>query len=83
MSPRTRLLVLWAGAILGPLATAYGLLCVVFYAWLEASRTWSTDRAARWASGAFAAACLFALVSIIAIVKFVRHYRARAWGGTR
>jgi hypothetical protein len=76
MTPRSRITLLWFAAILGPLAAGYSLLSVVFYAWLEASGSWPKERASVWAGGAFFFFCVFAIVSVIAIVQLFRHYNS-------
>ncbi|GIK34953.1 MAG: hypothetical protein AMXMBFR45_07820 [Gammaproteobacteria bacterium] len=74
MSPRARLMTLWVTALVAPLATIYALLSVVFYAWLNASGSWSAERASLWSGGAFVAFCVLAVVSVAAVVKLIRHY---------
>jgi hypothetical protein len=56
---------LWFGLVFSALASGYFGLCVIFYAWLEASEQWSTQKAAIWVSGS-------ALLTILFIYTFFR-----------
>ncbi len=76
MSPRVKLVSLWTIALVGPLASGYCVLSAVFYAWLNASGSWSAQRASAWSGSAFVLACFFAAMSAVAIVKLVRYYNA-------
>ena len=76
LSPRARLRVLWASALLAPLAAGYALLSAYFYAWLNAAGSWSAERASLWSGTAFALFCLFGVVSVIAIRLLLRHYNS-------
>lgn len=74
LSPRKKLRLLWVSALLAPLAAGYGLLSAYSYAWLNASGSWSAERASLWSGVAFAFFCLFSLVAVVAIVLLLRHY---------
>ena len=76
LSPRARLRLLWVSALLAPLAAGYGLLSAYFYAWLNAAGSWPAERASLWSGVAFAFFCLFAAVSVGAIVLLLRHYNS-------
>ena len=76
LSPRARLLVLWATALGAPLVAGYSLLSAYFYAWLNASGSWSAERASLWSGAAFIFFCVFAVISVVAIIRLFRHYNS-------
>ena len=76
ISSRARLRLLWVRALLAPLAAGYGLLSAYFYAWLNAAGSWPAERASLWSGVAFAFFCLFAVISVVAIVLLLRHYNS-------
>ena len=76
LSPRAKLRLLWACALLAPLAAGYAFLSAYFYAWLNAAGSWSAERASLWSGAAFFLFCLFGVVSVIAIRRLLRHYNS-------
>ena len=76
LSPSAKLRLLWACALLAPLAAGYALLSAYFYAWLNAAGSWSAERASLWSGAAFLLSCLFGVVSVIAIRRLLRHYNS-------
>jgi TRAP-type C4-dicarboxylate transport system permease small subunit len=76
LSPRVRLIVLWVTALGAPLVAGYCILSAYSYAWLNAAGSWSAERASLWASAAFFFFCLFAAVSVNAIVRLLRYYNS-------
>jgi hypothetical protein len=75
-SPRARLVVLWVAALGAPLVAGYCLLSVYFYAWLNASGSWSVERASLWSGAAFIFFCLFAVIAVVAIIRLLRYYNS-------
>ena len=71
MSKRRKIL-LWIGLILSLPASAYAGLSVVFYAWLDASRHWPTEKAAVWAYGSLVLAVLFLALFIYCLVSLIK-----------
>lgn len=73
---RTKFRWFWLAALAAPLASAYALFSAIFYARLNASGSWPADGASLWAGVAFAFCCLFGAVSVISVVRLVRHYNS-------
>lgn len=69
---KRRKILLWVGLCLSLPAAAYAALSFTFYAWMEASRQWPTERASIWAFGAIALAIVFATILIYCLVALIR-----------
>ena len=74
LSPRATLGVLWVAALSAPLFAGYALSSAVTYAWLNASGSWSAQRASFWFSVASISFCVFSVISVVAIVRLIRYY---------
>jgi hypothetical protein len=75
MRPRTQLVALWL-ALAGTLAASgYAFLSVYFYAWLQASGSWSQERASAWSFGAFVVAVLLFGAFLLIAVRLRRFYK--------
>jgi hypothetical protein len=72
MMTKRRKILLWAGLCLSLPAAAYSALSFIFYAWLEASRQWPTEKAAVWAFGAMALAVVFIGIFIYCLVALIK-----------
>jgi heme/copper-type cytochrome/quinol oxidase subunit 2 len=69
---RTRKLLLWLGVLLSLPAVWYSGMSVVFYAWLEASRQWPTEKAAVWVYSFLALTVLLIALFVYCVVALVR-----------
>jgi hypothetical protein len=67
-----RKLLLWTGLTLSLPAPGYAGISVVFYAWLDASRQWPTEKIAVWAYSALALIVLFLGLFIYWLVSLVK-----------
>lgn len=71
---------LWTGMLLSLPIAGYAGMSIVFYAWLDASRQWPTEKAAVWAYGSMAVTVLFAALFVYCLVSLIRNanreYRA-------
>jgi len=73
---RAGLRMLWATALVTPIAACFALLSSISYVWLNASGAWPAEHASLWAGIAFALFCLFGAASVISIVQLLRHYNS-------
>lgn len=64
--------VLWVCGIVSLLASIYLMISFQFYAWLDATRHWPTEKAAIWAYSSLALCVIFFIVFIVCVVKAVR-----------
>ena len=71
MSKRRKVL-LWLGLCISFPAAAYAGVSVVFYAWMDASRQWPTEKAAVWTFGAFVLTVVFAGLFIYCLVSLIK-----------
>ncbi len=79
MSKRKKVL-LWIGLLVSLPIAGYAGMCVVFYAWLDASRQWPTEKAAMWAYGSLSIMIIFSALFIYCLVSLIwnanREYKA-------
>ncbi len=80
MTKRSRTL-LWLGAVLSPVASFFAFWSGVFYAWMNASGSWSAERAAMWAYPCFALALVFLALFGWCVWRLIRLSNARLIGG--
>ena len=72
MMTKRRKIVLWVGLCVSLPAAAYAALSFIFYAWMEASRQWPTEKASVWALGAVVLAVVFGGIFVYCLVTLIK-----------
>jgi hypothetical protein len=75
MKPRAQLVALWLALAATLVGSGYAFLSVYFYAWLQASGSWSAERASSWSMGAFVVAVVLFGAFLVIAVRLRRFYK--------